>query len=268
MLRLQNILFILLTLLVLSGCSPGERLNVFNVVIDDTDEPFGKLKVREEDVCWEPADVSLPTLCWIPIDDASATAVGSNRTVRQFAEDIRTLANQYHGRLIISGTISHIDSGHMSIFTDDATANFRINSDSNLNKYELWDEYELPIVINHMGYGNGVIDITSQLLEDDSNINRKVSIADVVSSLRSFSDKYSTPTIWDIEVGEITAFDKFWAKTYGILNYLGVSVKGDDVDIENLNLTENKMYRVKMWVTGGSVDLISGFAQFAADLIP
>jgi len=241
MFRLQNILLVLLILSLFSGCSPEERNNVFNVVSDDIKDP---------------------------IDDTPVIAVDPNRTVRQFAEDIRALVNEYHDQLIITGTVSIIDSGYMNIFTGDATAYFRINSDSNLDKYELWNEYEFPIIINQMGFDNGVINITSQLLEDDSNINRKISIADVVSSLRSFSDKYSTPAIWDIEVGEITAFDKFWAKTYGILNYLGVSVKGNDADIENLNLTENKMYQVEMWVTGGRVDLISGFAQFAADLIP
>jgi hypothetical protein len=217
MLRLQNMLFLLLILLVFSGCSPGERLNVFDVVIDDTNEPFGKLKVREEDVCWEPADVSLPTLCWTPTDDASATAVGPNRTVRQFAEDIRTLVNKYHGKLIISGTISGIDSGSIYIFTGDATAHYHISSDSNLNEYELWDEYEFPVVINEMNFGNGEISIASQLLGDDIDIDQKISVSEVVSSLRSFADKYSTPTTWDIEVGEITAFDRFWAKTYGIL---------------------------------------------------
>jgi hypothetical protein len=156
----------------------------------------------------------------------------------------------------------------MIIFTGDATANFRINSDSNLNKYELSAKYEFPVVINNMRFGNGVINIESQLLEDDSNIDRKISVADAVSSLRSFSDKYSIPTIWDIEVGEITAFDRFWAKTYGILNYLGVRIKGNDADIENLNLTEHETYQRTMWITGGGVDLVTSFAQFDADLIP
>ena len=241
MLKLQNILLVLLILFVLSGCSPEERNNVLNVMRNDTKEQ---------------------------VDDLPATAVGPNRTVRQFAEDIRILVNEYHGKLIISGTISHIDSGYMNISTGDATAYFRINSNSNLNKYELWAKYEFPVVINNMRFGNGVINIESQLLEDDSNIDRKISVADAVSSLRSFSDKYSIPTIWDIEVGEITAFDRFWAKTYGILNYLGVRIKGNDADIENLNFTEHETYQRTMWITGGGVDLVTSFAQFDADLIP
>ena len=268
MLKLQNTLFVLLILFALSGCSSEERLNVFNIVRDDTKETIGKLKIREEDVCWESADANEPPLCWSSTDNASATAVGPNRTVRQFAEDIRILVNEYHGKLIISGTISHIDSGYMNISTGDATAYFRINSNSNLNKYELWAKYEFPVVINNMRFGNGVINIESQLLEDDSNIDRKISVADAVSSLRSFSDKYSIPTIWDIEVGEITAFDRFWAKTYGILNYLGVRIKGNDADIENLNFTEHETYQRTMWITGGGVDLVTSFAQFDADLIP
>jgi hypothetical protein len=147
MLKLQNTLFVLLILFALSGCSSEERLNVFNIVRDDTKETIGKLKIREEDVCWESADANEPPLCWSSTDNASATAVGPNRTVRQFAEE------------------------------------------------------------------------------------------------------------------EITAFDRFWAKTYGILNYLGVRIKGNDADIENLNLTEHETYQRTMWITGGGVDLVYSYPR-------
>jgi hypothetical protein len=46
-----------------------------------------------------------------------------------------------------------------------------------------------------------------------------------------------------------------------------IEIKGDDADIENLNLTEHETYRVKMWITGGGVHLLTSFAQFGAELI-